>query len=182
MRERMVRLRKLEGSRVSPFTPQAVMPYLLPYEKAEITFRRHPAVLANHAGLLACALAAASLLTALTGSGIYTLIGVWGACGIILASLIIRVAEWFGAFIVVTDARLIFITGLIRRNTATVLLREITEAGFESSRPGRILGYGKIFLTLSADSRKAMEMNYLPYPEQLYLEIAEAIFRKKWES
>ena len=126
--------------------------------------------------MLVSACTAASLVTALTGSGAYVLIAVWGICGVILAYWSFRIFEWLWAFIVVTDARLILITGVIKRNAATVPLREIHDMEFRRSRLGRILGYGKYILYPSANGRRMPDMNYMPYPERLYLDMCNIIF------
>ena len=81
----------------------------------------------------------------------------WGTCGVIFAFLVFRLIEWFEEFIVITDARLIFISGAIKRNAVTVPLREIYDMRFERSRLGRILGYGKYILYPAANGRRMPE-------------------------
>ena len=176
MWERYVRLLKKEVPRSGPFVPLAVMSYLLPYEKLEIYIRRHPAILVSHFVALGCACTVASLVTALTNSGASVLISLWGICGLIFASLVFRFIKWFGMFIVVTDARLILISGFITRNAATVPLREIHDMDYTRSRLGRILGYGKYILHPSANGRRMPEMNYMPWPEPLFIEMCSIIF------
>ena len=78
MRERYVRIRKLEGTRLPPSLPLTVTAYLLPYEKMVITIRRHPAILVIHFVVLGIACTVASLVTALTNSGASVLIGYVG--------------------------------------------------------------------------------------------------------
>ena len=156
--------------------PLAVTNYLLPHEKRAIAVHLHPGVYASHASLLACSCVAASLITANTSSGIFVLSIAWGVCGIILFWLIIRAAAWFGTFFVVTEIRLIFISGLVVPKVITVPLREIRDLELRRSLFGRLIGYGVFIAEPSKHGYKIPKMNYIPYPEQLFLETYGMLF------
>jgi hypothetical protein len=47
---------------------------------------------------------------------------------------------------------------------------------------GRILGYGKFILESAGQDQALTNVDYLPYPEQLYLEVCGLIFKDKEES
>lgn len=162
--------------RLSSDVPQTVEQYLLPHEKQVISIHRHPAVLAVHCGILAVACAAAGLLTIMTNSSGLVLGIAWGACFIILLWLAIRVDAWSRSYFVATGSRIIFITGLMARKVITVPMIEIDD--FMYSRPwwGRILGYGTFDADQATGDYKIPKMNFMPYPEKIYLEICGLLF------
>jgi hypothetical protein len=160
----------------SPVVPSGVADYLLPYEKMVITVRRHPGLFVAHVILLGCACIAASLLAVFTNSGALVLSAAWGTCAVILLYLIVRSAEWLHAYFVVTDTRLIFITGLIACKVITVPTREIRDLELRRSWIGRMLGYGTFIAQPSIIGHRMPRMNYMPYPEQLFLEVAGLLF------
>jgi len=155
--------------------PQIVNQYLLPHEKQVIAVHRHPAVFVLHCSILAVACTAASLLTVLTNSSVLVLSAYWGACFIIFVWLIIRVIAWSQSYIAVTSARMIFITGLIAHRVTTVPLAAINELNYRRTRFGLLLGYGVFFADL-AHGYIVPDMNFMPYPEQVYLEICSVLF------
>ena len=156
--------------------PSAVVDYLLPYEKTAITVRRHPGQFVAHVILLGCACVTASLLTGLTNNGALVLSVAWGTCAVILLYLIARIFEWLYAYFVVTDTRLIFITGIIARKVTTVPVREIHELELHRSLIGRLIGYGTFIAQPSSLGYRIPRINYMPYPEQLFLELTSLLF------
>ena len=161
--------------RLSNEVPPTVEQYLLPHEKQVITVHKHPAVFAFHCGILAAACTAASLLTSANNSSELLLGASWGACSIIFIWLIIRVAGWFFSFFAVTNARMIFITGLTARKVVTVPLIEITDFRFRRPLLGHLLGYGMFTAEQATYNYRIPKMNFMPYPEQLFLDICEVL-------
>ena len=159
--------------RLSSDFPQTVEQYLLPHEKRHVTVHRHPAVFAVHFGILAVACAAASLLTIMTSSSGLVLGIAWGVFFIIFLWLNIRVAAWSRSYFVVTDSRFIFITGLIAHKVITVPIIEIDDFMHHRSQWGRILGYGTFTADQATGDYKIPKMNFMPYPEQIFLEICK---------
>jgi len=55
-------------------------------------------------------------------------------------------------------------------------LAKVTDMSFRRSALGRLLGYGE-FIVESAGKEQALHtINFLPYPEQLYLEVCGLLF------
>ena len=156
--------------------PQIVNQYLLPHEKQVITVHKHPAIFVLHCGILAVALATASLLSAFTNSSGLALGLAWGACFVIFTWLIIRLAAWSVSYLAVTSVRLIFITGFITHKVITVPLAAINDFSFYRTQLGRLLGYGVFVADLATDTYTVPNMNFMPYPEQIYLEICGVLF------
>lgn len=181
MKWKITNTRQFSGLRPFQVAPSSVLPsgvtdYLLPYEKHTIVIRKHPGLFVAHVILLVCACAAASLLTAITNSGVLVLSAAWWTCAIIFLYLIARLAEWLYTYFVVTDTRLIFITGLIARKVITVPIREIHDMELHRSLIGRLLGYGTFNAEPSRIGYRMPRMNYMPYPEQLFLEVVGLLF------
>jgi Bacterial PH domain len=156
--------------------PSSVTDYLLPYEKMVIAVHKHPGAYIGHAVLLACSCAAASVLTVRANSSILVLCAVWGTCGILLFLLVMRAIAWFYTFFVATETRLIFISRLVARKLTMVPLREIRDLKLHRSLLGQLVGYGKFIPEPSKCGYGFPKMNYLPYPEQLFLEVCGLIF------
>ena len=64
------------------------------------------------------------------------------------------------------------IGGLLRRTAAATPLDQVTGLTLQRTVLGRLLGYGTL-IVISPSRRQAFrKVRYLPYPEQLYLEIS----------
>lgn len=152
--------------------------YLLPYERRwrVITVRKHPAVLLGPLSLSLTGFAAAGLLTAgvIHGSAV-ALSTTWAVCLVLLLYFLIRVTAWSVTYLVVTTSRIFVLTGLLVRKMAVMPLRQITDMNIQRSRPGRILGYGTLIFEL-AEEQELRKFNYVPYPEQLFLDLADLLF------
>ena len=103
----------------------------------------------------------------------------WWAWLLLLIRFVWKVAEWSVDYFVVTNQRMISTHGLITRQVNMLPLDKVTDMRFERSLLGRLLGYGS-FITESAGQDQALrQVDYLPYPETLYLEVCQLIFPGK---
>ena len=67
---------------------------------------------------------------------------------------------------------MVLIGGLLRRTAAAMPLDQVTGLTLQRTVVGRLLGYGTL-IVISPSRRQAFrKVKYLPYPEQLYLEIS----------
>ena len=148
--------------------PASVNRYLLPHERSCITIRMHPAVLAGHLILASGGLVAARKLTSRSGRPDI----VWGACLFLLLDFFRQVAAWPVTYFVVTNERMLFIRGPFSRTVTAMPLDKTMSLKLRRTILGRLLGYGSL-IVVSPDRRRAVrKVRYLPYPEQLYLEIS----------
>src|SRR5215471_6904086 len=160
------------GIRVVPneTVPASVYRHLLPHERQVITVRFHPAVLIGPVAVVLGGLAVAGLLsttTAARSNGTAMLFKIW---------------NWLEDYFVVTSQRLLLATGVWTRTINMMPLSKVTDMRFERSGWGRVLGYGK-FVVESAGQEQALQtVDFLPYPEQLYLEVCGLIFKDKGDS
>jgi hypothetical protein len=83
---------------------------------------------------------------------------------------------------VVTSQRMLLAQGVITRKVNMMPLTKVTDMSFERSTLGRILGYGRFNLESAGQDQALKIVDYLPYPEQLYLEVCGLIFKDKEES
>lgn len=154
---------------------QIVDKFLLPHEREGqvIIVRRHPAVL-----ITPVATTVGGLFMAVTiepiAQGDQSLQGtIWLLWGILLLRLMAAVFNWTTEYFVATDQRLILVSGVYRRRTESMPLAQVNDMSLRRSLSGSLFGYGTLIFE-SADRDAVIE--YTPYPEQIYLEIANLLF------
>ncbi|GAA5048801.1 putative membrane protein YdbT with pleckstrin-like domain [Thermocatellispora tengchongensis] len=158
--------------------PSSVNRYLLPHEHQVIMVRRHPAVLLRPVGEVFGGLIIAGLLSKWLGDNQQgqALVIVWWAWLLLLIRFVWKVAEWSVDYFVVTSKRMLLTTGLITRKVAMMPLGKVTDMSFQRSLLGRMLGYGEFILESAGQDQALSRVNYIPYPETLYLEVCQMLF------
>jgi len=73
----------------------------------------------------------------------------------------------------------VLISGIISRKIAAVPLANVKDLGFERSAAGNLFGYGTF--TITAEGKPKIVIDYIPYPEQLYLEFVALLNRNDRE-
>ena len=152
--------------------PASVSRYLLPHERSCITVRKHPAELAGPLILVSGGLAAAGELTR---RSVRPKI-VWGGYLSVLLYFLQRVAAWQATYFTVTDMRMILVSGFVVRKVAMMPLAKVTDMSFQRSALGRLLGYGEFIVESAGEEQALRTIDFLPYPEQLYLEVCGLVF------
>jgi len=155
--------------------PRDVGKFLLPHEQEVITVRKHPAVLLAPVAWAVLGLIAAAVLsgTLFRHSSTLTWI-VWAAWGLVFLRLLWAAANWAVDYFVITSRRFIETSGLFARKVATMWMVKVTDMTFRQSFPGRIFGYGTFIL--ESAGQEGLNVAFIPYPEQLYLEACELLF------
>jgi len=146
--------------------------YLLPHERSCITVRKHPAELAGPLILVFGGLVAAGELTRRSVRPKV----VWGAYLSVLLYSLQRVAAWQGTYFAVTDVRMIQVSGFAVRKVAMMPLARVTDMSFRRSALGRLFGYGEFIVESAGEEQALRTIDFLPYPEQLYLEVCGLVF------
>lgn len=161
--------------------PSSVNRYLLPNEHQVIMVRRHPAVLLRPVGEIFGGLILAGLLSKFLGDNGAgeALVLVWWAWLLLLIRFVWKVAEWSVDYFVVTSQRMLLTTGLITRKVAMMPLGKVTDMSFQRSLLGRMLGYGEFILESAGQDQALRTVEYIPYPETLYLEVCQMLFPSK---
>ncbi len=157
--------------------PAAVNRYLLPNEQQVITVRRHPAVLIGPSILALAGLLAAGVLTATVLHSNEPLItAVWIAWLVLFARMIWKAINWAVDFFVVTSHRILLTSGLLTRKVAMMPLTKVTDMSFQRSFAGRLLGFGEFIVESAGQDQALRNIDHIPYPEQLYLEVCGMLF------
>ena len=103
---------------------------------------------------------------------------IWWLWLLVLVWFVWRVAEWSVDYFVITSARLLLTTGLITRQVNMMPLGKVTDMRFERTLIGRFLGYGTFVMESAGQDQALSKIAYIPYPEQLYLEVVGLIFKE----
>ncbi|MCW2899388.1 MAG: hypothetical protein JWO67_1653 [Streptosporangiaceae bacterium] len=148
--------------------------YLMSYESKPVVVRRHPALLLRPLLEVTAALIVAGVITAAVGSGPGFL--VWWLWLAVVLRLAYKVFEWSDEFFIVTEHRVLLITGVLTRKVAMMPLAKVTDIALERPFIGRLIGYGTFVLESAGQDQALREVEYMPYPEQLYLEVSSVIF------
>jgi uncharacterized membrane protein YdbT with pleckstrin-like domain len=172
--------------RLAPNTdtvPASVNKYLLPHERQVISVHQHPAVLIRPIFEVLLGLAIAGWLSnsAAHGNGTVILV-IWILWGLLLLRLVWKVIEWSLNYFVITSQRLLLSKGFPTRKVNMMPLAKVTDMSFQRSPMGQILGYGEFIVESAGQDQALRNVDHLPYPEQLYLEVCGLIFKDKEES
>ena len=159
--------------------PASVNRYLLPHEHQVISVHQHPAVLSGRILLVIVGFAVAAWLSTSVAHGNGTaLLIIWLLWGVLLVRLAVKVVDWSLNYFVVTSQRLILAQGFIVRKVNMMPLAKVTDMSFQRTAAGQILGYGEFIVESAGQDQALRNIRFLPYPEQLYLEVCALIFKE----
>jgi len=172
----------MRGMRLAPNTdtvPASVNRYLLPHERQVISVHQHPAVLIGPIFLAFLGLAIAGWLTTIARGNTIALVVIWLLWGILLFRLVWKVIDWSLNYFVITSERLLLAQGFILRRVDMMPLVKVTDMSFRRDLKGQLLGYGEFVVESAGQDQALRNVNYLPYPEQLYLEVCGLVFKEQ---
>jgi membrane protein YdbS with pleckstrin-like domain len=171
--------------RLAPNTdtvPASVNRYLLPHERQVISVHEHPAVLIGPIALVLLGLAIAGWLSnSVAGGNGTAILVIWLAWVVLLLWFLFKVWAWSVDYFVVTSQRLILAQGFVVRKVGMLPLTKVTDMSFQRSTIGRILGYGEFIVESAGQDQALRNVKFIPYPEQLYLEVCGLIFKEEDE-
>ncbi|MFI0354035.1 PH domain-containing protein [Actinomadura sp. 9N407] len=151
--------------------------YLMPHEGRVIAVRRHPATL-----LPPLVLAVGGLILCGFVATLVSVMWIWWAWLLTLGYLLWKVIAWSVQFFLVTEHRVMVIRGVLNRDVAMMPLAKVTDIALKRSLAGRMLGYGEFVMESAGQKQALRNVGYMPYPEQLYLEVSSVIFGAEDES
>ncbi len=143
--------------------------YLLPYEAAVITIRQHPILLAPSYVTAAGGLAAAWFAGAWASAG-WILVPVWAAAAFLVARSLFLTANWAVQYVVITEKRVMLKSGLFNPRVTITAIESLDNLTLEKSFGGTVLGYAALAMGETGETI----IDYLRYPDQIYLEIRNA--------
>jgi uncharacterized membrane protein YdbT with pleckstrin-like domain len=160
--------------------PPSVNKYLLPGERQVISVHEHPAVLIKPILLVLVAFPIAAWLTiAFAHGNAVALWVIWGLWGLLLARLAVKILDWSLNYFVITSKRLLLLEGVIIRKANMLPLDKVVDLRYERTSLARLLGYGEFFVETPGPDIPLNHVNYLPYPDQLYLEVCGLMFKEE---
>jgi len=170
--------------RLAPNTdtvPAAVNRYLLPHERQVISVHQHPAVLIRPIFEALVGLAIAGWVSTLTHGNSTALLVIWLVWAVLLLHLLWKVFDWSENYFVITSQRLMLSQGFLTHKVNMMPLAKVTDMSFQRSAMGQLLGYGEFIVESAGQDQALRNVDHLPYPEQLYLEVCGLIFKEQEE-
>jgi membrane protein YdbS with pleckstrin-like domain len=156
-------------------SPVAINKYLLPREVQVATVRQHPAVLIPASAQTLIGLLIAGVLSATVLHGTAGLV-LWILWLVLLLRLIWKIMNWSVDYFVVTSERLLLTRGFLTRQVNMMPLTKVTDMSFKRSFAGRLFGYGEFIVESAGQDQALRNVEFIPYPEQLYLLICGMLF------
>jgi uncharacterized membrane protein YdbT with pleckstrin-like domain len=152
-------------------TTRLVDRYLMSYEGRVIAVRRHPALLLLPmvymvAGLILCGIVQATI----------GLVWIWFLWLVTIGYLLWNIAAWALQFFLVTEHRVMVIRGVLNRDIAMMPMAKVDNIELKRSYTGRALGYGEFIIESAGQKQGLRNVRFVPYPEQLYLEVSSFVF------
>ncbi|GII21282.1 PH domain-containing protein [Planosporangium mesophilum] len=171
----------LTTKRVMPLEDEpsgVVQRYLFPTEKFRGEWKRHWIELGKEIGI---GLAATLLMGYATGylakknipSGVTIVIVLWL---LVLLWIGWRIGDWWFDRFILTNKRVMVISGIITRNVAMMPLVRVTDMKYVQSPLGRLLKYGTFELESAGQDQALRKVENLPNPNELYLRIVEEMY------
>ncbi|HEY6311012.1 MAG TPA: PH domain-containing protein [Streptosporangiaceae bacterium] len=156
--------------------PTSVNRYLLPYERQVISVHQHPAVLIGPIFEVVVGLAIAGWLSAIANGNDTAILVIWLLWALVVLRLVWKIIDWSMNYFVITSKRLLKTQGFLFRKVDMMPLTKVTDMSFKRSPRGQLLGFGEFVVESAGQDQALRHIDYLPYPEQLYLEVCGLIF------
>jgi len=100
----------------------------------------------------------------------------WYFALFMILRLLWRIADWHFDHLMITDKRLIKVSGIIFRKVLTMPLSKITDLTYNRDPLGRMLGYGEFVVESAGQDQALSRISYLPRPDKLYLTLVDMTF------
>lgn len=154
--------------------------YLASQERLVMMVRFHWAillpVLLQTAGAVLLALVVNILFAAqgVDASLITTLL--WYFALFMILRMLWRIADWHFDHLMITDKRLLKVSGIIFRKVQTMPLSKITDLTYNRDPLGRLVGYGEFVVESAGQDQALSKIAFLPRPDKLYLTLVDMTF------
>jgi uncharacterized membrane protein YdbT with pleckstrin-like domain len=156
--------------------------YLLPSERRVVSMLRHPVILWRPMLWLLGALILAGWVDATIPDDSNIDDALWWGVLIVAGWSTVQVLEWVNDLLIVTDKRILTVSGLVTRKVAMMPLPRVTDMTYERSWPGRVFGYGEFIVESAGQDQALSRIPYIPRPDAAYRQIAELLFGTKEEA
>jgi len=156
---------------------RALQRYILADEKVVVATRRHWAQLwepiLTTAGAFILGLA---ILVAVDPDVRDSLAWVWLPFLVLGARLLWKWLNWRAEWFVMTDRRLILLTGLLVHRVAMMPSEKVTDLGYERTPLGQVLGYGTFVFETAGQDQALDRVTWVPRPDSRYRLIIATLF------
>jgi membrane protein YdbS with pleckstrin-like domain len=151
--------------------------YFVPSERIAVNQRLHWSVIVpSFTAALLGLLAAGYLSGQLPNRRGYLDDAIWLAALALIANFVYRLSEWNVDRFVVTDRRIMMVTGLVTKKVAMMPLTRVTDMSYQRSLPGRIFGWGTFVLESAGQDQALRTIDRLPSPDELYAMVCGMMF------
>ena len=97
-------------------------------------------------------------------------------CVFVFARWAWKIADWYNETLIVTDKRLLLLTGIFYRNVAIMPLVKVTDLTYHRSASGMTFGYGKFVVESAGQDQALSTIDFVPHPDRLYQQISDLLF------
>lgn len=151
--------------------------YLVPSEEIAVNQRLHwsiivPSFIAALLGLFAAGYITGQLPK--HSGPLYN--AIWFGALALIGNFLYRLAEWNQDRFIVTDRRIMMVTGLITRQVAMMPLVRVTDMSYQRSVAGRIFGWGTFIIESAGQDQALRTIDRLPSPDALYETVCSMMF------
>jgi membrane protein YdbS with pleckstrin-like domain len=145
-------------------------------ERVAISTRRHWAFLAADTAQAVVLLIIGVLLARLfEGVDWVGTVLIW-FCVFVFVRWAFKIADWYNETLIVTDKRLLLLTGIFYRNVAIMPLVKVTDLTYHRSAWGMTFGYGKFVVESAGQDQALSTIDFVPHPDRLYQQISDLLF------
>ncbi|WP_285107225.1 PH domain-containing protein [Promicromonospora sp. MEB111] len=156
---------------------RALQRYILADEKVIVATRRHwarlwePILTTTGAFVLGLA-----ILVAVDPDVRDSLAWVWLPFLVLGLRLLYKWLDWRAEWFVMTDRRLILLTGLLVHRVAMMPAEKVTDLGYERTPLGQVLGFGTFIFETAGQDQALDRVTWIPRPDSRYRLIIATLF------
>ncbi len=150
--------------------------YLLRTERMIFSVRRHWAALAEVGGMLLLYWLGALLVLGFLGSVELLRLIALSFMFFSLCWFAWQILDWRIERFMVTNRRVLLISGILTRNVAIMPLVKVTDLTYQQSPLGRILNYGSFILESAGQQQALSRVDFLPQPAKRYQQVSGLLF------
>ena len=153
--------------------------YLLPKERLVAEVRWHPVWLVRPALISLASLLVITMVVRVIPVGNGTADAFGWIVFLPLGYFVWKLLDWWNERLVVSDRRLLMITGLLTRKVAVMPMRKVTDLTFETPFIGRVFanwGWGTFIFESAGQDQALHRVPFVPRPEVLYHQLSDEIF------
>ncbi len=154
-----------------------VAKYLFTSERYVGEWRRHWIKIVGWVALGAISPFIVGYIVGMIGSansvGMWVVLTVW-FLGLLFVAW--QVYEWWHERFVLTNKRVMLITGVLSRRVAMMPLARVTDMAYEQSLLGMTLNYGSFILESAGQDQALTNVKPLPHPRELYLLFCQEMY------